>query len=110
MCLDYRCLDYQSLNDVAVPRYDRVVAHLRRQGFKINPDKSSKNEVLDVLGYRISNDKISIPLEKERGIRECLHSNEVIRATHQLGYYKMILTPAQRDLNSLNLCTMAQRC
>ncbi|EZG42810.1 RNA-directed DNA polymerase [Gregarina niphandrodes] len=81
-------------------RYDRVINLLRQQGFKVNPEKSSRAEVLDVLGYRISKDKIAIPIEKGKQIREHLRSentNEVIRATHQLGYYKMILTPAQRD-------------
>ncbi|EZG42780.1 RNA-directed DNA polymerase, partial [Gregarina niphandrodes] len=81
-------------------RYEKVSEHLRRCGFKINKDKSSKAESLDVLGYRFEKKKVTIPLKKERSIRSALWSKDmkqVIRATHQLGYYKLILTPAQRD-------------
>ncbi|EZG42805.1 RNA-directed DNA polymerase, partial [Gregarina niphandrodes] len=33
-------------------RYDRVCEHLKASGFKINPNKSTKAESLDILGYR----------------------------------------------------------
>ncbi|EZG42803.1 putative retrovirus polyprotein, partial [Gregarina niphandrodes] len=81
-------------------RYRRVTNHLRSLGFKINPEKSSLAEEIDILGYRFTRDKITIPEPKERAIRNALRSKnvkQVIRATHQLGYYKTILSPALRD-------------
>ncbi|EZG42878.1 RNA-directed DNA polymerase, partial [Gregarina niphandrodes] len=72
-------------------RYDRIRDHLRAYGFKINLDKSSRADTLDVLGYRFERDRVTIPKDKEKAIRSALRSNDirrVIRATHQLGYYK----------------------
>ncbi|EZG42776.1 RNA-directed DNA polymerase, partial [Gregarina niphandrodes] len=81
-----------------IQRYDRICDHLKASGFKINPNKSSKAENLDILGYRFEQGKVTIPREKEAAIRSALLGKDikqVIRATHQLGYYKVILSPSQ---------------
>ncbi|EZG42980.1 hypothetical protein GNI_201770 [Gregarina niphandrodes] len=53
-----------------------------------------------ILGYQFSPDKISIPQKKSEEIRLKLRSScaaDVVKATHQLTYYKMILKPSVRN-------------